>query len=179
MNSPTSSQIQQATSEIISGAVRSEAFGDGGGALAYPSRDDTTLPVLEAIDRFCRPDSWPHLSRNAAAVPTPRTRVHWQSVALSGADGNINPGIIVGSPINVQGAGTFEYYVVYSLEQQESTVRLVIGILTAGAVVLVLFSLPSLPGWWWGWCCARSRKRREGQQRAGRWRLRFSYARAW
>ena len=137
MNSPTSSQIQQAASEIIQAQYDPRRSVMGAALLRTPSQDDTTLPVLEAVTDSAVQIHGLISPEMRAAVPSSDS-VHWQSVALSGADGNINPGIIVGSPINVQGAGTFEYYVVYSLEQQESTVRLVIGILTAGAVVLVL-----------------------------------------
>ena len=137
MSSPTSSQIQQAASEIIQAQYDPRRSVMGAALLRTPSQDDTTLPVLEAVTDSAVQIHDLISPEMRAAVPSSNS-VHWQSVALSGADSAVTPGIIVGAPITVQGAGTFEYYVAYSLEQQESTVRLVVGILSAGAVVLVL-----------------------------------------
>ena len=137
MNSPTSSQIQQAASEIIQAQYDPRRSVMGAALLRTPSQDDSTLPVLEAVTDSAVQIHGLISPEMRAAVPSSDS-VHWQSVALANADGATNPGIIVGAPINVQGAGTFEYYVVYSLEQQESTVRLVVGILSVGALVLVL-----------------------------------------
>ena len=64
--------------------------------------------------------------------------VHWQSVAVPGQSGETAPGIMVGAPLTIPGAGAYELYAVYSLENQEATVKLVVGVLTAGALVLVL-----------------------------------------
>jgi len=63
---------------------------------------------------------------------------HWQSISLPLSSGG-GPGIIVGSEVNLPVVGTHEFYIVYSLGSEEDTLRLVMQVLGAGAVVLLIF----------------------------------------
>ena len=136
-NSPTVSDIEQIAMAIVESQYDPIRSVMGAAMLRAPGTDDSAFPILDPYTESSIEIRDLISPQMRDVVPTSNS-VHWQSVALPRSGGGTNPGIIVGAPLNVPGAGTFEYYVVYSLEQQESTVRLVIGILTAGAVVLVL-----------------------------------------
>ncbi|MDD9207357.1 MtrAB system histidine kinase MtrB [Georgenia sp. 10Sc9-8] len=62
---------------------------------------------------------------------------HWQPVAIPSSDGD-EPGIIVGSPVNLPAAGAHELYIAYTLAPEEETVSLVMRVLAIGAGVLVI-----------------------------------------
>ncbi len=46
---------------------------------------------------------------------------YWQSVPLANEGGGTDPGIIVGSPLTIPGAGSFELYIGYNLAEAEQT----------------------------------------------------------
>jgi two-component system sensor histidine kinase MtrB len=58
----------------------------------------------------------------------------WQHVALPASG---EPGVVVGAPLEGAGAGKFELYFVYSLEDEQHTLELIQRILTLGGLVLV------------------------------------------
>ncbi len=136
-NSPTAGQIQLIANQIIEDQYDPTRAVMGAAMLRAAGVDDSTFPILDPYTKSSIEIRDLISPQMREVVPTSNS-VHWQSVALPRSGGGTNPGVIVGAPLNVPGAGTFEYYVAYSLEQQESTVRLLIGILTAGAAVLVL-----------------------------------------
>ncbi|WP_170207865.1 MtrAB system histidine kinase MtrB [Rarobacter incanus] len=76
-----------------------------------------------------------------ASVANDREEAHWQSVALP-ATGRAEPGVVVGSSVEVPLAGSFELYLVYSLEPEQRTLtfiqRVVWASLASLAAVLVL-----------------------------------------
>ncbi|MGO1590579.1 MAG: MtrAB system histidine kinase MtrB [Ancrocorticia sp.] len=136
MGSPTVGEIQDEANAIVQAQYDPIRAVMGAAMMRAPDQSESALPILEpytqssvAIRDLISPEL-------RTAIPNSEG-IHWQSVALPNSSGGTSPGIVVGAPLNVQGAGTYEYYVAYSFEQQEGTVRLVTGILTAGAVVLV------------------------------------------
>ncbi|MFT0846453.1 MtrAB system histidine kinase MtrB [Actinomycetaceae bacterium L2_0104] len=137
LSSPTASNIERIAMDILESQYDPVRSVVGAAMLRAPGSDESALPILDPYTKSSIGIRDLISTEMREVVPTSNA-VQWQSVALPRSGGGTNPGIIVGAPLNVPGAGTFEYYVAYSLEQQESTVRLVIGILTAGAVVLVL-----------------------------------------
>ncbi|WP_345214890.1 MtrAB system histidine kinase MtrB [Georgenia halophila] len=62
---------------------------------------------------------------------------HWQPVALPTQAGNA-PGIVVGEPVTLPVAGTYELYLFYSLAPEEATIALVMQVLAVGAVAIVI-----------------------------------------
>lgn len=137
LSSPTTSQIQDEADALVRAQYDPIRSVMGAAMLRAPDQSDSSLPIMEP---------YTNSSIEIRDLVTPEMRksipysdaIHWQSVSLPDGSGGSSPGIVVGAALNVQGAGTYEYYVAYSFEQQEGTVRLVTGILTAGAVVLVL-----------------------------------------
>ncbi|MGP7959896.1 MtrAB system histidine kinase MtrB [Sanguibacter sp. A247] len=63
----------------------------------------------------------------------------WQSVAMPvrGQDGATEPGIVVGSLVEVPLAGPFELYYVYSLAAEQDTLSFIQGVLVVGATALI------------------------------------------
>nr|WP_218844870.1 MtrAB system histidine kinase MtrB [Microbacterium pseudoresistens] len=66
----------------------------------------------------------------------------WQPVALTAADGDRNPGIIVGQRLVVPNAGAYGLYIAYDLADTQQTLVLVQGSLwIAGVVLIALITL--------------------------------------
>jgi two-component system sensor histidine kinase MtrB len=63
---------------------------------------------------------------------------YWQSVPLPNAGGGTDPGIIVGSPLTIPGAGNFELYIGYNLAEAEQTLVFVQQTLWLGGLALVI-----------------------------------------
>ncbi len=96
-----------------------------------------------AANPFAPPD---RLSRNLGGVISPELRAqvqddpggqYWQSVSLPGPDGEMGPGIIVGSDLEVPTAGRYELYIGYSLAEAEQTLAFMQVTGTVGAVALL------------------------------------------
>lgn len=69
----------------------------------------------------------------------------WQSVALVGADGESDPGIVVGSPVTLPMAGRYDLYLVYSLAPEQ---RVIDGAARAVALAGIGFVLILILGVW-------------------------------
>jgi two-component system sensor histidine kinase MtrB len=63
---------------------------------------------------------------------------YWQSVPLDNQRGGTDPGIIVGSPLTIPGAGNFQLYIGYNLADAEQTLVFVQQTLWLGGLALVL-----------------------------------------
>jgi two-component system sensor histidine kinase MtrB len=92
------------------------------------------------------------LSRGLGGVITPELRAqvqenpggqYWQSVALTNADGGADPGIVVGSTLDVPAAGRYELYLGYNLAEAEETLAFmqVTGIVGAAALLALLSAI--------------------------------------
>ncbi len=62
----------------------------------------------------------------------------WVRSDIAYADGGIEPGLIVGAPVNIQGYGPYELYYLFDLAQVEQTISLVRSTVLAVGVMLVL-----------------------------------------
>ena len=74
----------------------------------------------------------------AAVVSTTDRMTHWQSVALTAPDGTVDPGIVVGSLLDVPGSGQYELYLVFNLADTQETLSFVQQTLLLGSAALVL-----------------------------------------
>jgi two-component system sensor histidine kinase MtrB len=103
----------------------------------------------QAVNTNAPPDQ---LSRGLGGVITPELRQqvqdnpggqYWQSVALTNADGGTDPGIVVGSTLNVPAAGRYELYLGYNLAEAEETLAFmqVTGIVGAAALLALLSAI--------------------------------------
>lgn len=64
--------------------------------------------------------------------------LHWQSVAIPDSDGHESPGIIIGVQVTLPGAGEYELYSVYSLENEQQLLSLVTTVQNAAAAILLI-----------------------------------------
>jgi len=71
-----------------------------------------------------------------SAVVAGGDKQHWQSVAIPTADGT-EPGVIVGSTVEVPVAGTFELYFLYSLAPEQETLTFIQQVLAISSILLV------------------------------------------
>ncbi|MFT4122661.1 MAG: MtrAB system histidine kinase MtrB [Microbacteriaceae bacterium] len=65
-------------------------------------------------------------------------RTHWQSIALPQGDGSTHPGLVVGSTVDLPGAGQYELYLVFDLVDTQQTLDLMRQTLLIGFAALVL-----------------------------------------
>lgn len=65
-------------------------------------------------------------------------RLAYQSVGIADDAGNINPAVIVGSPIEIPQAGIYELYLVFDLQGEQQTLDFVQRVLVAAGAVLIL-----------------------------------------
>ncbi|MCB2174961.1 MAG: HAMP domain-containing histidine kinase [Actinomycetales bacterium] len=90
------------------------------------------------------PDQVTEESINALITPELRQAVgesdkqRWMSVAIPQEGGSVDPGILVGSVVNVPSAGQYELYFLYSLEAEQRTLSFVQQVLAAAAAGLVI-----------------------------------------
>ena len=68
---------------------------------------------------------------------------YWQSVALQDPDGGTDPGIVVGSDLEVPAAGRYELYIGYNLAEAEQTLAFmqVTGLVGAAALLALLSAI--------------------------------------
>ncbi len=70
---------------------------------------------------------------------------YWQSVVLPNPAGGTVPGIVVGSPLTIAGAGNFELYLGYDLTEADQTLTFVQQILWIAGILLMM--LVGLVAW--------------------------------
>ncbi|MEP6480813.1 MAG: MtrAB system histidine kinase MtrB [Rhodoglobus sp.] len=64
-------------------------------------------------------------------------RTHWQSVSLPQADGSTQPGLVVGSSLDIRGA-KYELYLIYNIIDAQQTLGFVQQTLALGGLALIL-----------------------------------------
>ncbi|GAA2241898.1 MtrAB system histidine kinase MtrB [Herbiconiux moechotypicola] len=106
---------------------------------ATPGATSTSTTVLS----FASPELaaegviTPELRAEVAADPG-SSQQYWQSVSLATESGGSAPGIVVGSPLTIPGAGSFELYIGYNLAEAEQTLVFVQQTLWLGGLALVI-----------------------------------------
>ena len=66
----------------------------------------------------------------------------WERTDLLYLDGKAEPAIVVGHDLSISGVGKYEFYVLFSLSQQERTMKLILNyLLLAGLVLTLLIGL--------------------------------------
>ncbi|CAN5216608.1 two-component system sensor histidine kinase MtrB [soil metagenome] len=71
-----------------------------------------------------------------AVVDSVEARTHWQSVGLPQEDGSVEPGIVVGSTLDIRGA-QYQLYLVYNIVDAQHTLGFVQQILAVGGFALI------------------------------------------
>jgi two-component system, OmpR family, sensor histidine kinase MtrB len=77
------------------------------------------------------------ISEKFRAETRKATETNWERESLKYLDGKIEPAIIVGHNLLISGVGKYEFYVVFSLAQQEKTMALILNYLWITGIALI------------------------------------------
>ena len=95
--------------------------------------------VFEGTSNFLDPKSIPPKFRETTRKAKDS---QWERAQLIYTDGKTEPGIVVGNNLTISGVGKYEFYVIFSLAQQERTMSLIFKyLLLAGVVLTFLIGL--------------------------------------
>ena len=95
--------------------------------------------VFEGTSNFLNPKSIPPKFRETTRKAKDS---QWERAQLVYTDGKTEPGIVVGNNLIISGVGKYEFYVIFSLAQQERTMSLIFNyLLLAGVVLTFLIGL--------------------------------------
>ena len=105
--------------------------------FSFANIDDTFK--FDGTSNLLDPKSIPEKFREQTRKAT---ETQWQRADLIYLDDSIEPGIVVGQDLIIAGVGKYEFYVVFSLSQQEKTMTLIFNyLLLAGIVLTFLIGL--------------------------------------
>ncbi|WP_382307386.1 MtrAB system histidine kinase MtrB [Herbiconiux sp. UC225_62] len=106
---------------------------------ATPGETTNSTTVLSFASPELAPDGVISDELRAEVTDDPDdVQQYWQSVPLPNTGGGTDPGIIVGSPLTIPGAGNFELYIGYNLAEAEQTLVFVQQTLWLGGLALVV-----------------------------------------
>lgn len=125
-------QVQQLLNDMI---LRMRSSGSGSREV-FLWRPENSLAPISVIDRNTAPELSSLITTELRQRTTSEEGQHWQSVGLPG-DSATEPGIVVGSIVEVPLAGEFEMYYLYSLESEQQTLAFIQRVLFVGALTLV------------------------------------------
>lgn len=132
----SSEEVQALTYQLVL-RVQSAATGAGVyrvGLLRSPRETSQFVinePGADQITALVSKD----LRRSVQAHPENQ---YWQSIAITDPEGNRAPGVAVGSTLQLPLAGAYEFYIVYSLANDQAAINLVIRVLAVGFFALML-----------------------------------------
>ncbi|GAA4833892.1 two-component system sensor histidine kinase MtrB [Luteimicrobium xylanilyticum] len=128
-----STEVQQLLNDTV---LRLQTGGSGNRDvfLLKPAGSTTAGSVTDAMSAA---NYLPLISDDLRSEVENGTGQYWQSVGVPQADGSVEPGVVVGSTVQVPIVGTFELYYLYSLQDDEDTLRFIQSILLLGGVVLL------------------------------------------
>ena len=132
----SSVNIEDATSTAYSDVLQSNASpGTQIAILRTPGQSGPRIPVDVATGPSTKTLVSSALRRVVAGSTT--SRVYWQSVTIP-TGGGTDPGIVIGSPVTLQGSGHYELYLIYNLADAQQTLTFVQSTLLFGGLALIL-----------------------------------------
>ncbi|ASK64916.1 two-component sensor histidine kinase [Brachybacterium avium] len=137
----TLSQISGATStqqqDAVSAFVQT-AGGQGGGdrreAVLIPVETAGTVFPVASSDGSLFAEIDDELTAAVAAQPD---SMYWRSIGRQDGAGRTHPALLVGTRVVVPGAGSYDLYLVYSLEEEQETLAFVQRVILGGGAVLL------------------------------------------
>ncbi|WP_154795187.1 MtrAB system histidine kinase MtrB [Occultella kanbiaonis] len=128
-------EVQQLATDMVAGLQETSAGSSGVFLMRSPN---TPALILDpSTNESLRPLISPELRERVQADHFQA----WQSVAIPRSDGGVTPGIAVGSAVTLPLAGEYELYLIYSLSAEQQNLDLLQGVLTVGAVSLLVLLL--------------------------------------
>ena len=138
--------IEDATSTAYTDVLQSNATATGTTQIAIlrtPGQSGPRVPVDVATNGNATKNLVSSSLRKTIAASSKSTStkstVYWQSVAIprSGGSGS-DPGIVIGSSVNLPKSGRYELYLVYNLADSQQTLTFVQSTLLLGGLALIL-----------------------------------------
>ncbi|MDN5822583.1 MAG: HAMP domain-containing protein, partial [Brachybacterium sp.] len=133
----TSTQQQDAVSAFVQ-----TAGGQGGGdrreVVLIPVETAGTVFPVASSDRSLFDEIDDGLE---AAVAEQPDSMSWRSIGREDASGSTHPALLVGTRVIVPGAGSYDLYLVYSLEEEQETLAFVQRVILGGGAVLLALIL--------------------------------------
>lgn len=134
-------QVSGATSTQQQDAVNSfvqTAGGQGGGdrrevslvpvetsGIVFPVASSDS-PLFDSVD--------PELAATVAERPD---AISWRSIGREDSAGRVEPALLVGTRVIVPGAGSYDLYLVYSMQEEQETLAFVQRVILGGGAVLL------------------------------------------
>ena len=128
---PANTEVQRLFVDLV-GTLQVGGTGERDVILQRPAGQGTVLVSPVASDDRLVPLISPALR---AAVGEGEGQ-RWQSVGIP-VGGGVEPGVMVGSQLELPGSGRYELYYLYSVAPEAQTLRFVQGVLAVGAVAIV------------------------------------------
>lgn len=116
--------------------MRSSAEG-AGGVGTFLLRSSADAPE-QSINEVVEPGLRGVISDEMRQAVRDNSEYQWQAVALPRGNNLTDPGIVVGTTLNLPIVGSYEAYIVYTLAPEEATVKLVMQVLLVGSITLLL-----------------------------------------
>lgn len=140
---PSAGQMQEVANNVVVNFDDPSRQLLGATIMRTPGQDK---PSFQIVEPFTRSSTQVRslISEQMRQQTQKSEKIQWQSVNV-GSQARPEPGVAVGATIMIPGAGAYELYAVYSLQEQESSIAMVSHTLYLGSVVLV--ALLALSTW--------------------------------
>ena len=127
-------QVQESARSALA-SIKSSAAGAGATNVALLRSDGSaaSLRINQIEDEQMRALVSPQMRAAVAGGDA-----QWQSVAIRSASGRQDPGILVGTQVQLPRAGTHELYILYSLSADQAQVDVVLRVLAFSALPIVV-----------------------------------------
>lgn len=126
-------QVQQLLNDMM---LKLRSSGSGSREV-FLWRPENSLAPISVIDLSTEPELSKLITPDMRHMTTVEGGQHWQSVRIP-SESTDEPGIVVGSLVEVPLAGEFEMYYLYSLESEQQTLAFIQRVLFGGAVTLIV-----------------------------------------
>src|SRR5690625_7689033 len=139
LDSATTTTVAE-TQQLVWDLMRSLRISGGADRDVMLLRNPKATAGVPIIDYTSRPGRTDLITAELREEVSSETGQFWQSIQVpprSGSTTDPAPGMIVGSQINIPIAGSYELYIVESLENEQNTLVLVQRVLALGGGVLV------------------------------------------
>jgi two-component system sensor histidine kinase MtrB len=130
--------IEDATSTAYTDVLQSSASPGGTTQIAIlrtPGQPGPRVPIDLSTTTATKSLISAALRRQVAGSTT--SRVYWQSIVIPTANGR-DPGIVIGSSVELPKSGEYELYLIYDLADSEQTLGFVQSTLVLGGLALIL-----------------------------------------
>lgn len=99
--------------------------------------DNSNASPISIGDYAATPELESAITSQLRDAVTSNSGQRWQSVEFE-RDGQMVPGIAIGTPVTLPVGGEYELFFLVSLQQQENTLSFILMVLLAGAVVIII-----------------------------------------